>query len=53
MVNSEEKMTNLKNSETRVTIGDSRTLTRKNVVIGTATINETENSIVRHYKIRP
>ena len=53
MVNSEENIKNLKDAETRVTIGDSRTLTRKNVVIGTATINETENSIVRHYKIWP
>ena len=36
MVNSEENMTNLKDAETRFTVGDSRTLTRKNVVIGTA-----------------
>ena len=27
MINSEENMTNLKNTETRVTVGDSRTLT--------------------------
>ena len=46
MVNSEDNMTNLNNAETGVTIGDSRTFTGKNVVIGTSIINVTENSII-------
>ena len=46
MLNSEDNMTNLNNAETGVTIGDSRTFTGKNVVIGTSIINVTENSII-------
>ena len=45
IVNLEENMTNLKDAETQVTIGDSRTITKKNVVIGTAIRDVKENSI--------
>ena len=42
-VNSEENMKKLKDAETRVTVGDSRILTRKNVAIGTAGRDVIEN----------
>ena len=45
MVNSEENMMNLKNDETRITIGDIINLTRENVSIGTDTRDVTEKSI--------
>ena len=53
MVNSEENMTNFKEAKTQVTVGYSRTLTEKNVAIGTAIIDGTENSITRRDHIRP
>ena len=46
MVKLRENMTNLMDAKTRVTVGDSRTLTGKNVVIGTAIRDVTENFIV-------
>ena len=46
MVNSEEDMTNLKDSETGVTVGDSRTIIRKTMAIGTIIRDMTENFIV-------
>ena len=45
MVNSEENMTNLKDAETRVTVGDSRALTGENVAIYIAIRDVTEKSI--------
>ena len=45
MVNLEENMRNIKNDEARVTVGDSITITRKNVAIVTDTRDVTENSI--------
>ena len=45
MVNSEEKTTKLKDTKIKVTIGDSRTLTRKNLVIGTDIREVIENFI--------
>ena len=36
MVNSEENMKTLKDAKKRVTVGDSRTLTRTKMVIGTS-----------------
>ena len=45
MVKLEENMTNLKDAEARVTVGDSKTLTRENVAIGMAIIDVTENYI--------
>ena len=53
MVNLEEKMTNLKYAETRVTVGDIRNLTWKNVVIETAIRDVTENYIAWLYQICP
>ena len=52
MVNSEENMTNLKNSETRFIIGDIRTLTGKNLAIVTATRDMMENYIMCRYQIQ-
>ena len=45
MVNLEENMMNLKYSESRVTVRDSRTLTRENVAIDMAIRDMTEESI--------
>ena len=45
MLNLEENMTNLKNTWTRVKVGDRRTLTGTKVVTGTAGRNVTENYI--------
>ena len=46
MAKPEENMANLKNAKTRVTVGDSRIINGKNMVIGTAIRDMTENSIV-------
>ena len=47
MVNSEENMTNLNNDEKRVTVRDSRTLTRENVSIVMDTREVTEKKPLR------
>ena len=48
MVNLEENMKNFKDEKTQVTVEDSKTLTRKNVAIGTAGRNVTKIYIARH-----
>ena len=53
MVKLEENMMNLKNKETRVSVGDSITLTRGgSVSIGMAARDVTEKSIAFCYKVR-
>ena len=48
VVTTEENITNLCNAETQFTVGDSGTLTGKNLAIGMNTRNVTDNSIMRH-----
>ena len=51
MVKLEYNMTNLKDTKTRVTLGDSIPIISKNVAIGRAIIKKMENSTVWSYTI--